>query len=221
MSEKMHERLESVHKDIIFLANEVEDALFKAVKSLRKQDVELAKKVKEDDWKINRQEVNIEKQILEIMALQQPVAVDLRFLIVALKMNNDLERMADHAKSIAKIAIKISGEPFMPPFEHIERLGKITRRMLHDSVQAFIHRDSDLAREVLDRDEEVDNLYDKITEDVFALLEEKQDKIRQGYEIINTAKHLERAADLATNLSEDVIFMNDAEIVRYGINEIE
>ena len=86
MSEKMQERLERVHKDIVFLANEVEDALFKAVKALKKQDTELAQKVKEDDWKINRQEVNIEKQILEILALQQPVAVDLRFLIVALKM---------------------------------------------------------------------------------------------------------------------------------------
>jgi phosphate transport system protein len=221
MSEKMQERLERVHKDIIFLANEVEDALFKAVKALKKQDMDLAKKVKEDDWKINQQEVNIEKQILEILALQQPVAVDLRFLIVALKMNNDLERTADHAKSIAKIAMKIADEPLMKPFDHIERLGKITRRMLHDAVQAFIHRDSDLAREVLERDQEVDDLYDKITEEIFKLLEEKHDKIRQGYEIINTAKHLERAADLATNLSEDVVFMNDAEIIRYGMNELE
>jgi len=221
MSEKMQERLERVHKDIVFLANEVEDALFKAVKSLKKQDVELAQKVKEDDWKINQQEVNIEKQILEILALQQPVAVDLRFLIVALKMNNDLERTADHAKSIAKIAMKIADEPLMEPFSHIERLGKITRRMLHDAVQAFIHHDSDLAREVLERDQEVDDLYDQITEEIFTLLEEKHDKIRQGYEIINTAKHLERAADLATNLSEDVVFMNDAEIIRYGINELE
>ncbi len=221
MSEKMQERLERVHKDIVFLANEVEDAIFKAVKSLMKQDIELARKVKENDWKINQQEVNIEKQILEILALQQPVAVDLRFLIVALKMNNDLERTADHAKSISKIAMKISDEPLMKPSAHIERLGKITRRMLHDAVQAFIHRDSDLAREVLERDQEVDDLYEKITEEIFTLLEEKHDKIRQGYEIINAAKHLERAADLATNLSEDVVFMNDAEIIRYGMNELE
>ncbi len=215
MSEKANDLIESINKDIVYLANEVEDAIFRSVKSLKNQDVDLAKKVKKHDHKINKQEVEIESTILEFMALQQPVAIDLRFLIVALKMNNDLERMADHAKSIAKIAISLSNYPLMNSSSLIPELGKLARLMHHDAVQSFIHKDSDLAREVLERDNEVDDLYDEITEKVFEELKLTPDKIRQGYDVINAAKHLERVADLATNLCEDVVFMNDAEIIRY------
>lgn len=215
MSEKMTELLDNINKDIIYLANEVEDAIFRSVKSLKNQDVELANKVKKHDHKINKQEVEIETAILQFMALQQPVAVDLRFLIVALKMNNDLERMADHAKSIAKIAICLSESPLMKPCLQIPELGKLARLMHHDAVQAFIHKDSDLAREVLERDNEVDDMYDKIAAEVFEELKSSSEKIENGYNVINAAKHLERVADLATNLCEDVVFMNDAEIIRY------
>jgi len=215
MSEKITEMIENINKDIVYLANEVEDAIFRAVKSLMNQDVELAKKVKHHDHKINKQEVKIETAILKFMALQQPVAADLRFLVVALKMNNDLERMADHAKSIAKIAIKLSDAPLMDTSIHIKELGRLARLMHHDAVQSFIHKDSDLAREVLERDNEVDDLCDKITEKVFEELKSAHDEVRHGYDIVNAAKHLERVADLATNLCEDVVFMNDAEIIRY------
>jgi len=215
MSEKMTELLDLINKDIIYLANEVEDAIFRSIKSLINQDTELAAKVKKNDRKINKHEVEIETSILKLLALQQPVAVDLRFLIVALKMNNDLERMADHAKSIAKIASNLSDAPLLKASEHIPELGKITRLMHHDAVQAFIHKDSDLAREVLNRDNEVDDLYDKIVEEVFEEIKKSPDKVRQGYDIMFAAKHLERVADLATNLCEDVVFMNDAEIIRY------
>ena len=215
MSEKLLEMIENINKDIVYLANEVEDAIFRSVKSFKNQDMDLARKVKKHDHKINRQEVEIETAILKFMALQQPVAVDLRFLVVALKMNNDLERMADHAKSIAKIAISVATVPPMKSADLIPELGKLARLMHHDAVQSFIHRDSDLAKEVLERDNEVDDFYDKISEMVFEELKSAPDKIRQGYDIINVAKHLERVADLATNLCEDVVFMNDAEIIRY------
>lgn len=215
MSEKMTELLDLINKDIIYLANEVEDAIFRSIKSLINQDAELAAKVKKNDRKINKHEVEIETSILKLLALQQPVAVDLRFLIVALKMNNDLERMADHAKSIAKIALNLSSTPLLKASKHIPELGKITRLMHHDAVQSFIHKDSDLAREVLSRDNEVDKLYDKITEEVYEELKSAPDKVKQGYDIMFASKHLERVADLATNLCEDVVFMNDAEIIRY------
>lgn len=215
MSEKMNDLLDLINKDIIYLANEVEDAIFRSIKSLINQDVELAKKVTKNDRKINKHEVEIETAILKLLALQQPVAVDLRFLIVALKMNNDLERMADHSKSIAKIAIKLADAPLLKAGSHIPILGKITRLMHHDAVQAFIHKDSDLAREVLERDPEVDELHDKIVEEIFEEIKTSTDKVRQGYDIMFAAKHLERVADLATNLCEDVVFMKDAEIIRY------
>ncbi|PJA98843.1 MAG: phosphate transport system regulatory protein PhoU [Ignavibacteriales bacterium CG_4_9_14_3_um_filter_30_11] len=215
MSEKMIELLDQINKDIIYLANEVEDAIFRAIKSLINQDAKLAANVKKNDRKINKYEVEIETSILKLLALQQPVAVDLRFLIVALKMSNDLERMADHAKSIAKIALNHSSSPLLKAGNHIPDLGKIARLMHHDAVQSFIHRNSDLAREVLERDNEVDDLYDKIVEEIYEEIKSSPDKVRQGYDIMFAAKHLERVADLATNLCEDVVFMNDAEIIRY------
>jgi len=219
MTEKLNKRLEAIHSEIIFLANEVEDAIFNAVKALRKQDVELAKSVKLRDKKINLHEVKIEMQIMEILALQQPVAVDLRFLIVALKMNNDLERIGDHAKSIAKTVIRVANQPLMQSINEIYQLSKIVRIMHHDAVKAFIYEDSELAREILAKDKEVDALNNRIYDDVIAELKNSPEKIKQGIELINVSKHLERIADLATNLCEDVVFMKEAEIIRYGINK--
>lgn len=217
MSEKLNSQIESINKDLIFLANEVEDAIYRAVKSLENQDKELALVVKKADKKINFHEVEIEKQILSLLALQQPVAVDLRFIVVALKMNNDLERIGDHAKSIAKIAIKICGEPYIDAAKVIPKFAKICRNMLHDSVQSFINQNSELARDVLDRDAEADELYTEIYNSVLETLKLQVDKIHQGFEIINVAKHLERIADLATNICEDVVFMKEAKIIRYGL----
>ncbi len=217
--EKMKKSLEEIHSEIIFLASEVEDAIFNSVKALRKQDVELAKKVKLRDKKINAHEVKIEKKILEILALEQPVAVDLRFLIVALKMNNDLERIGDHAKSIAKIAMRVSNQPLMNSIEEINRLAKVVRIMHHDAVKSFIYEDSELAQETLARDEYVDELNDKIYADIIKELKNNPENIEQGIELINASKHLERIADLATNLCEDVVFMKNAEIIRYGLNK--
>lgn len=217
MSEKLNEQIESINKDIIFLANEVEDAIYRAVKSLENQDKEMAAEVKLADKKINLREVEIEKQILSLLALQQPVAMDLRFIVVALKMNNDLERIGDHAKSIAKITLKLCGEPYMDAVKKIPAFAKICRNMLHDAVQSFINQNTELARDVLERDNEADMIYDEIYESVLETLKVETTKITQGFEIINVAKHLERIADLATNIGEDVVFMKEAKIIRYGL----
>lgn len=219
MSEKMNEMLININKELIYLANEVEDAIYRSIKALEKQDKELALEVKKADKKINYREVEIEKMILEMLALQQPVAVDLRFIVVALKMNNDLERIGDHAKSIAKTAIKICGEPYIKPLENIPALAKICRAMLHDAVQAFINQNTELARDVMDRDPEADELYDKIYNQVLESIKGQPEKAMQGFELINVAQHLERIADLATNLGEDVVFMKEAKIIRYGLGE--
>ncbi|OPX31208.1 phosphate transport system regulatory protein PhoU [candidate division KSB1 bacterium 4484_188] len=166
MKEKMTQKIENIKKDLIFMANEVEDAIYKALKALEKQDRKAAEEIIEADKKIDMQEVNIEDQILSLLALQQPVAIDLRFLVGALKMNNDLERIGDHAVNIAKTLIKLAGRPYLKPLEDIPQMGKIARTMLHDAVHAFI---------------------------------------------------LERVADLATNLGEDVVFMKEARIIRHGL----
>lgn len=220
MKEKMEEMLNDIHKELILLANEVEDSIYRAIKSLETQDKKLAKDVKRSDKIVNVHEVKIEKQILSFMALHQPVAVDLRFLIAALKMNNDLERIGDHAKSISKIALLLCGEPIKIPIDKILNLGKLSRAMLHDAVQSFINHNTELAREVMERDEAVDNEYLSYYEQVFETLEKENKSFKQAFEMLNVAKHLERISDYATNLAEDVIFMNEAKIIRYGQDEV-
>ena len=216
MKEKMQQMLEDIKKDLIYMANEVEDMLYKSLEALQKQDAELAREVIEMDLRIDSQEVQIEDKLLSLMALQQPVAVDLRFIIGALKMNNDLERIGDHATNIAKKCIQLAGEPYLKPLEDIPKMGKISRSMLHDAVHAFINHNPDLARDVCIRDDEVDKLQQKVQDDMIQVLMDKKDKIKQGFELLSIVNDLERVADLSTNLGEDVVFMREANIIRHG-----
>ena len=217
MKEKMTQKIENIKKDLIFMANEVEDAIYKALKALEKQDRKAAEEIIEADKKIDMQEVNIEDQILSLLALQQPVAIDLRFLVGALKMNNDLERIGDHAVNIAKTLIKLAGRPYLKPLEDIPQMGKIARTMLHDAVHAFINRNSDLARDVCVRDDVVDRLYYKVVNHVIHVLQNEKERVEDGIDLISVARDLERVADLATNLGEDVVFMKEARIIRHGL----
>jgi phosphate transport system protein len=219
MKEKMSHLMEDIKKDLIFLAHQVEDAIFKALKALEKQDKKLAKEVYDLNKKIDIHEVQIEDHILSLLVLQQPVAVDLRFIVGALKMNNDLERIGDHAVNIAKIALKLLGDSYIKPLEDIPQMGKISRSMLHDSVHAFIDQNAELAREVCARDDEVDELYVRVREEVLEVLKKKSNKYEQGFDLISVAHELERVADLATNLAEDVVFMTEARIIRHGLDQ--
>jgi len=217
MKEKFDQLMENIKKDIIFLAHEVEDAIFKSLKALEKQDRKLADEVLKLNEKIDIQEVKIEDQILSLLVLQQPVAVDLRFIVGALKMNNDLERIGDHAVNIARVAKRLIGEKYIKPLKDIPAMGKITRSMLHDAVHSFINRDAELAREVCARDDEVDELYDRVRKDVMEILAKKKDKYEQGFDLISVAHDLERVADLTTNLGEEVVFIQEAKIIRHGL----
>lgn len=217
MKEKMSHMLENIKKELIFMANEVEDAIYKSLKALENQDKKMAGDIIEHDKKIDHQEVEIEDRILSLMALQQPVAVDLRFIVGALKMNNDLERIGDHAVNIADTALKLAGEPFIKPLEDIPAMGKLVRGMLHDAVHAFINQNTELAREVCTRDDEIDRLYERVKDHVIEVLKTKQEKVEQGVDLISVARDLERVADLTTNLGEDVVFMKEARIIRHGL----
>jgi len=216
MKEKMQQMLENIKKDLIYMANEIEDMLYKSLKAVEKQDTELAREVIEIDKRIDTQEVDTEDKLLSLMALQQPVAVDLRFIVGALKMNNDLERIGDHATNIAKKSLDLVGEPYLKPLEDIPKMGKIARSMLHDAVHAFINQNTELARDVCARDDEVDKLQHKIQDDIIHVLKDKNDKIKQGFDLISIVNDLERVADLSTNLGEDVVFMREARIIRHG-----
>ena len=219
MKEKLTHMIEDIKKDLIFMANEVEDMLYQTLKALEKQDKKLAESVLKLDEKIDQQEVQIEEKILSLLALQQPVAVDLRFIMGALKMNNDLERIGDHACNIAQTAIKLADQPYLKPLKDIPQMGKIAREMLHDAVHAFINQNPEMARDVCVRDDEVDKLHFKVIDDIIKVLHDKMDKVSQGVELIGITRDLERIADLSTNLGEEVVFMKEARIIRHGHGE--
>ena len=219
MKEKMTHMIEEIKKDLIFMANEVEDMLYQTLKALEKQDKKLADFVIKMDEKIDMQEVHVEKKILSLLALQQPVAIDLRFIVSALKMNNDLERIGDHACNIAHTAIKLADQPYLKPLTDIPKMGKIVREMLHEAVHAFINQNPEMARDVCARDNDVDKLYYKVINDIIQVLQDKMDKVTQGVELIAIARDLERIADLSTNLGEDVVFMKEAQIIRHSHGE--
>lgn len=215
----MKHMLTNIKNDIIFMANEVEDALHRALKALENQDKELAVTVSKGDKQINLAEVDIEQSIMSLMALQQPVAVDLRFMLVALKMNNDLERIGDHAKSIAKTAKRLVGEPYIKSAFKIPEFGKECKNMLHDAVQAFINLDSELALQIKKRDKQIDKIFDQIYEEIISEVNSDKKNFRQAIELVSVLRNLERVADLAANLGEDVVYMKDAKIIRYGVDK--
>ncbi|RMF61300.1 MAG: phosphate transport system regulatory protein PhoU [Calditrichaeota bacterium] len=219
MKEKFHLLLENIKKELIYLATEVEHNIRQSMKALQKMDVELAKQVIASDEDIDRLEVKIEDQILTLLALQQPVAIDLRFIVGGLKMNNDLERIGDHSVNIARTVLEMAGKPPLPTYKQLPQMSELACKMLHDAVTSFIHVDPDLARDVCRMDNQVDEFYDKIVKETIALLKKDPDKLDQGFLVARIARSLERVGDLATNIGEDVVFMKEAKIIRHHFAE--
>lgn len=215
MKEKFIHLLEEIKKDLIYQGNEVEHGIRMAVKAVKKGDLELASEVIEKDKEIDKTEVKIEKKFLELLALQQPVALDLRFIVGGLKINNDLERIGDHAVNIAKSIIQNTDMNNMETISRINTMKKLSCSMLHDVVSAFIHSDTDEALEVRVRDEELDNLYEELVKQSKELLKKDPDKLDETFAIIRVARSLERVGDLSANISEEVVFMKDAKIIRH------
>ncbi len=199
--------LDSIQQDLLRMGSLVDEAVYRAVKSLQDRDMDLARAVVEGDEVIDRLNLDIEQRCLELIALQQPMAGDLRALGTALKISSELERMADNATDIAKVTIRLEGQPLIKPLIDIPRMAEIGRGMLRDSLNAFVHRDAGLAREMIERDHEVDHLYRQIFSELLLLMIEDPRKITQGTYLLFVAKYLERIADHATNLGEWVIYM--------------
>jgi phosphate transport system protein len=221
MKEKFIHLLDDIKKDLIYLANEVENNIRQAVKALKRSDLEMAQQLIDKDVEIDNMEVNIEKNFLELLALQQPVAIDLRFIVGGLKMNNDLERIGDHAVNIARTIISCPNMHRLDSVKKINQMKKLSCSMLHDVVSAFIHQDAEEALEMRERDEELDALYDEVVEMTKDILKKDSDKLDETFAIVRVARSLERVGDLATNIGEEVVFMKDAKIVRHKSIENE
>ena len=197
----------------------VEEAVTRSTQALFERDAKKAEMVLKGDQEINLHEIEIDELGHELIALHQPTAVDLRFITMVLKINNDLERMGDQAVNIAEKAIQIGQDPPMKPYIDLPKMAEIARQMVHDGLNAFMERDAEKAKEILEKDDEIDALNDRIYEDVQKLIKEKPDNVRQGVALIMIAHNLERVADLATNIAEDVIYLTRGIDVRHHIRE--
>jgi len=185
----------------------VEQAIFNAVKSLKARDESLAQQVIDGDDTIDDFQVRIEDDCIRLLALQQPMASDLRVISAVLKIANDLERIADHATDVSKVTIRISGQPLIKPLIDIPRMAEITQKMLRISLDAFIRRDDSEVEQLIDCDHEVDSLYNQIFRELLTFMLEDPRTIRQATHLLFVGRHLERMADYCTNLGEAVYFM--------------
>ncbi len=202
-----HEQLEELQQDILKMGTMVEQAIYNSVKSLKARDESLAQQVIDSDDAIDEFMIRIEDSCVKLLALQQPMASDLRVISAVTKINNDLERIADHASDIAKVTIRLSGQPLIKPLIDIPRMAEITQKMLRVSLDAFIRRDVTEVEQLIDCDHEVDSLQNQIFRELLTFMMQDHRTIQQATSLLFVARHLERMADYCTNLGEAVYFM--------------
>lgn len=207
--------LDQLKKEILIVGSLVEQAMEKAERVLSHRDAALAEEVMIGDNEIDRREVEVEESCLKILALHQPVAADLRFIIAVLKVNNDLERMGDLTKNMARRAASLADGPALECAPELNRMAAEVRKMLSMSLDALVSTDVDLARQVLSLDDGIDEANRNMFVRVREALEQNAEDTYRGIQAISISRNLERIGDLATNIAEDVIFMVDGELVRH------
>lgn len=214
------EKVKILNREIIKYGALVEQMIEKSIKSLINDDADIARQViNKDEEKANRLELEIEESCVNTIALYEPKAKLLRLILMILKINNDFERMGDHAVNIAQSARDIAGEKRVKHLKDIPEMANETIKMLKDSTTAFINEDPDLAKAVCERDNVVDNLKDKIYRELMTVMAKDSDNIEQALHLMRISSNLERIADLSTNICEDVIFIVKGEVIKHGSDE--
>jgi len=215
MTKHLLRDLEHLKKQILLVGSMVEGAILKATTALLERRPELAADVLEGDDAIDTREVMVEEECLKILALHQPVAIDLRYIITALKVNNDLERMGDLARNIAGRAADLLRQPPIRLPAEFPAMVDTVRRMVRDSLDALVNSDVELARRVLAADDVVDQVHRQMFRDMQAAARKDPDCIEAAINVLSASRNLERIADQCTNIAEDVIFLVEGEIVRH------
>ncbi len=213
MRAAFEKHLKGLEEDMHLMANMVTHAVERSVTALKGRDVEEAKKIKSDDVKINNKRWEIEEKCINLIATQQPVAKDLRELIAVLNIITDLERMGDYAEGIAKIVIKLNGEPPVKPLIDIPRMSEISMDMINKALKAYSERDVESARDITMKDDQVDELYHQIHRELISIMIEKPQTITRCTYLIWAAHNLERIADRVTNICERIIYLVKGEMI--------
>jgi phosphate transport system protein len=216
MTAHLQKEIDQLKRKFLALSTLVEESLQRAVKAVETRDGKLAQAVIENDVIIDHQEIEVEEDVLKILALHQPVAVDLRFLVALLKTNSDLERIGDLAVNIAERACFLATQPrIAAPFD-FATMARKAQAMLTQALNAFVNLDAASARDVLPKDDEVDEINRQMYDLVKAEILKHPDVINCLIHMLSISRHLERVADHATNIAEDVVYMIEGAIVRHN-----
>jgi phosphate transport system protein len=216
MPKRLQKELEKIKKRVLSLCAIVEERVRTAKKSVETWDADLAEEIIMKDYEIDEIEVEIEEECLKILALHQPVAVDLRFLIAVIKINNDLERIGDEAANLAKRVENISRRRRLELTFDYSTMAEMVLSMLRMSIDSLVNLDQKLAFQVLSLDNEVDRMYREIYDKVKAAISERPEYVGYMINLNAISRHLERIGDHCTNIAEEVIYLIEGEIVRHA-----
>jgi phosphate transport system protein len=207
--------LAEVRKRLLTMAGHVENMIDSSVRALGERDPDLAQRTIREDAKVNTIECEVDLLCLQILARRQPMASDLRFVTFALKMVTDLERIGDLAVNVCERAIDLSTSPSQVSYEDLHRMAELVQSMVREAIDAFVEADVDKAEEVIARDDQVDRLYEQVFQQILEVMRDDSSYIHTGIHVQSVAKWLERMADHATNIAEQVIWMVRGKDVRH------
>ena len=213
------DELQRLKARLLNMAGLVEERAHQAIRALVERRAELAQKVIAGDKEINELQIDIDDRALKLLALQNPLASDLRLITAAMKINADLERIGDQAVNIAEHTQKLLRLPLLKPLIDIPRMAEMAEGMVRDSLDAFVNKDAELARRVLARDDDVDSLKDQLFRELLTYMMADPATIERALALILVSRSIERIADHATNIAEDVVFVVEAKDVRHHHEE--
>ena len=214
-----HKRLREIQDDVLAMGSMVEKATSYSIEALKDRDLDKAQEVIANDLQINEKRFNIEEKCIQLIATQQPMASDLRAIICILNIITEIERMGDYAEGIAKVVIIIGDEPPLKPLIDIPRMAEKVNDMLHRSLDALISRDADAAKQIVNEDDEVDNLYDQVFRELLVFMAEDPKTITRATRLIWVAHNLERSADRVTNICERVVYLITGKMEELGVSK--
>lgn len=222
MERHLDQELEDLKKELLKMGTLVEAAIFESVEALKQLNPEEANKVIVDDKIIDELENAIDEKCLDLLALRQPMAVDLRFITMSMKISTDLERIADLAVDIAQRVLDLIGKPLLKPLIDIPKLTSLAQRMVKDALDSFVNKDAELAGKVILLDSEADRLRNLVQKELVEdYMSKNSSTAPRAVPLLLVARHLERICDHATNIAEDVIYMVNAKVVKHHPEEIK
>lgn len=215
MERHFEQQLDELKEQLLRMSGRAEAILRKSIAALEARDVPLATEVFADDKVIDQLEMDVEERCVGLLALQQPLARDLRFITSALKLSNDLERIGDHGVNIAGCVLDLVRHPAARPVEDLPRLAESAIGMLRDALDAFVRRDADAARKLVLRDDEVDQMHRAVFGELIRRMIEDPTQIERCMTLVLVSRNLERVGDLATNIAEEVVFIAEARVIKH------